>query len=174
MPHGPIPDVIREDLTALFIGINPDPISFREGHHFANPANIFWTLMHQSGFTPRRLLPAEEQLLLEHNLGITNLIARSTSGIAQLSREDLQRGRERLLRTIDRYRPRALIFVGISGYRMFVGKNIRAAYGEQAETMHGARVFVLPHPSGRNAHFRQSEMLEMWTSVAEALGKGGR
>lgn len=170
MTHVPIPDVIREGLTALFIGINPDPISAREGHHFANPANIFWKLMYESGFTSRRLLPAEEHLLLDHNLGITNLIARSTSGIAELSPDDTERGRAVLARKIERYRPGALIFVGVTGYRIFVGKSVPAIYGEQAETLNGARVFVLPHPSGRNAHFRQSEMLDIWKSVAEALG----
>lgn len=171
---GRVPDVIRADLAALFIGINPDPLSARVRHHFANPANAFWRLLYESGCTSRRLAPAEEHRLLEENLGITNLIERATRGIAELGREDIERGRLALLRKIRRYRPRALVFVGITGYRMFIGKSGPVHCGEQPDRIDDAKVFVLPHPSGRNAHFRQSEMLEYWREIADAIQEEGR
>lgn len=166
-----VPDVIRPGLAALFVGINPDLLSARERHHFANPSNAFWRLLHESGFTSRRLAPHEESLLLEMNLGVTNLVARETRGIGELTVQDWERGRTTLVRKLVRYRPRALVFVGITGYRMF-RKDKKGAIrcGEQPEKLLGARVFVLPHPSGRNAHFRQHEMLEHWKAVARALG----
>lgn len=169
-----IPDVIREGLAALFVGINPDPLSARVRHHFANPANAFWRLLGESGCTSRRLAPTEEQLLLEDDLGITNLIERSTPGVADLRREDIERGRVSLRRKLGRYRPRLLVFVGITGYRMFSTKSGPIRCGEQPERIEGARVFVLPHPSGRNAHFRYGEMLDYWREVADAIQGDGR
>lgn len=164
-----VPDVIRPELTALFVGINPDPISTRTRHHFANPVNPFWKLLHQSGFTPRQLAPEEEALLLEWDLGITNLASRTTREVGELTRSDVERGRDELHRKIERYRPRAIVFIGITGYRMFSSAKGHISCGEQTERVAGARVFVLPHPSGRNAHFRRHEMLDLWRSVREAI-----
>lgn len=166
-----IPDVIRPGLSALFVGINPDPISFRERHHFANPQNPFWRLLYESGFTRTRLAPRDEASLLAENLGITNFIPRPSHGISELGRDDIEKGRAELVRKVLRYRPSALVFVGISGYRMFRGKGIGDIQcGEQPLQIAGARVFVLPHPSGRNVHFRREDMLALWRLVASSLG----
>lgn len=168
----PVPDVAREGLDVLFVGINPGLVSAREGHHFANPANGFWRLLHESGFTARRLAPAEERLLLDAGLGITNLVARETPGVAELTKEDVAKGRVALARKIARLSPKAVVFVGLTAYRMFRALRTEpVACGEQHDRIAGARVFVVPNPSGRNAHFRYEEMLAAFREVASALGR---
>src|SRR5688572_10940125 len=119
VPRGPVRDVIAPGLDALFVGINPGLASARAGHHFANPANPFWRLLHESGFMGRRLAPSEGRGLLEVGLGITNLVARETPGAADLTRDDLEAGCVVLARKIRRYRPRAVVFVGLSVYAAF-------------------------------------------------------
>jgi double-stranded uracil-DNA glycosylase len=182
-PDGPVADVIAPGLDALFVGINPGFASARAGHHFANPANPFWRLLHESGLVARRLAPVEERVLLDHGLGITNLVARATGGVADLTRNDLEYGRQALVRKVQRYRPRAVVFVGLTAYAAFerrrrprttarppVGRR-RIRCGEQADRFAGARVFVVPNPSGRNAHFTRLEMRAAFRRVARALGR---
>jgi TDG/mug DNA glycosylase family protein len=171
-----VPDVIASGLDALFVGINPGFASARAGHHFANPANPFWTLLHESGFVDRQLAPAEERELLERGLGITNLVARATAGVADLTRADLDEGREVLVRKIRRYRPRAVVFVGLTAYAAFDRRRMaraarRVICGEQPDRLAGARVFVVPNPSGRNAHFTRRQMRTAFRGVARALGR---
>jgi TDG/mug DNA glycosylase family protein len=162
-----IPDVIAPDLDALFVGINPGLVSARERCHFANPSNGFWRLLHESGFTRHRFAPSEQRDLLKARLGITNVVARESAGVADLSRDDFERGRRALARKIRRYRPRAIVFVGIMSYRAFSGEGTIAC-GEQ-KPIDGARVFVVPNPSGRNAHFRYEDMLTHFRHARDAL-----
>jgi len=170
----PVPDVIAPGLEVLFVGINPGFASARAGHHFANPANPFWRLLHESGFVLHQLTPARERELLAEGLGITNLVARETAGAADLTRQDLDRGRAALVRKIRRYRPRAVVFVGLTAYAAFARgtrPRRRIACGEQACRFAGARVFVVPNPSGRNAHYTYSQMLEVFRGAARELGR---
>jgi TDG/mug DNA glycosylase family protein len=166
----PVSDVIGRGLNVLFVGINPGFVSARAGHHFANPANSFWRLLHESGFTPRRLRPTEEDELLTGRIGLTNLVARESRGVAGLSREDFSRGRRALLRKVQRLQPRAVVFVGITAYRAFSQTTKPVSCGEQAEPIATARAFVLPNPSGRNAHFTYAELRKLYRSVAMSLG----
>ena len=161
-------DVIAPDLDVLFVGINPGTISARGGHHFANPANAFWRLLYESGFTTRRFRPSEGGELLLSRLGITNLVARESPGVADLRREDFERGRQALRRKIRRYKPKAIVFVGITAYRGFVGDSRAVQYGEQ-EPVLGARVPVVPNPSGRNAHFPYGAMRELFADAARRV-----
>jgi TDG/mug DNA glycosylase family protein len=172
-PAKPLPDLVAEGLRALFVGINPGLLSARVGHHFANPANGFWRLMHESGLTEERLTPDRDHELLREGLGLTNLVDRETPGVAQLTGDDLARGRENLTRIIARIRPGAVVFVGVTGYRAFARRASGPVHcGAQSERIHGARVFVVPNPSGRNAHFTYPQMLEHFRAVARAL-RGG-
>jgi TDG/mug DNA glycosylase family protein len=164
----PVPDVLAPGLDLVFVGINPGHASARAGHHFANPQNGFWRLLHEAGFTPRRLRPSEERELLASGLGITNLVGRESGGVADLEAADFARGRKVLARKIRRFRPRSVVFVGITAYRAFRGARGAVRCGEQ-EPFEGARVFVVPNPSGRNAHFRPSEMRSLFAGVAKAL-----
>ncbi len=163
-------DVLRDGLRVVFVGTNPDPLSARRAHHFSHPSNAFWRLLHESGFTPRRLEPDEEGLLLDEGIGVVNLSRRVSSGSSSLTADDIERGRVALRRKLARHRPEAIVFVGITTYRMFTGTQGRVALGEQPTRIFGARVFVVPHPSGRNVHYRREDMLDVWKAIANTLG----
>ncbi|MRG92749.1 mismatch-specific DNA-glycosylase [Polyangium spumosum] len=172
-PKGTTPDILAPGLDALFIGINPGLLSAQKGHNFANPANAFWRLLYESGLVPSRIVPEEEHRLLDHGLGLTNLCARATRGVMDLGREDYEAGRRILTTKIHQIRPRMVVFVGITVCRSYFAKKASEPIpcGEQKEQLLGARVFVVPNPSGRNAHFSYAEMLEHYRVVARALGR---
>jgi TDG/mug DNA glycosylase family protein len=166
--------VLGPSLRALFVGINPGLVSAREGHHFANPGNGFWRLLHEAGFTPRRFLPEEDGRLLGLGLGLTNIVSRASAGVAELSRAELLRGAVGLGRRIHRWRPAAVIFVGISVFSPFAehfGLVAVRRCGEQPERFAGARLFVVPNPSGRNAHYSRARMRSLYRQTARALGR---
>lgn len=169
-----VPDVVAQGLDVLFVGINPGRASARAGHHFANPANGFWRLLHEAGFTPRRFEPIEDRRLLELGLGITNLVARESAGVADLTREEMLKGAETLGRNLERWRPRAIVFVGFTAWGPFARRwrlKATARAGRQPRRFAGARVFVLPNPSGRNAHFSYAQMRARYRRVARALSQ---
>ena len=164
-----MPDVVREGLDVLFVGINPGLASVRAGHHFANPANGFWRLLHEAGFTPRLFAPHEDRRLLEHGLGITNLVSRASPGVADLGRAEMLKGAETLGRNLERWRPRVVVFVGITAWSAFACRwRLKAAARAGRQRFAGARLYVLPNPSGRNAHFSRAEMRALYRRVARA------
>jgi len=150
-----IPDVLpppEAPLQVLFCGINPSLYSAATGWHFARPGNRFWPALHLSGFTPRRLAPPEQHLLPGCGLGITNLAARATAQASELEAAELRAGGERLLALVTEHRPRILAIAGVTAYRTAFG-HPRADIGPQPGSLGGARVWVLPNPSGLNAHW---------------------
>jgi double-stranded uracil-DNA glycosylase len=165
------PDILGPGLEALFVGANPGLVSAQQGHNFANPGNGFWRLMHESGVVPKRLLPDEETELLQYGIGLTNLVARPTRGVMDLGEADYVAGRKQLLAKIRKYEPHRIIFVGITVCRSFFGHKAskRIECGELADRILGARVFVVPNPSGRNAHFSYAEMLRAFQFVAKNI-----
>jgi double-stranded uracil-DNA glycosylase len=163
-----VPDVIAPGLAVLFVGINPGLYSGAVGHHFARPGNRFWKALASSGFTPMVLSPFDEVRLLDHGLGITNLVERATAGAAELSPEELRHGAARLVRTIRRYRPRSVSFLGITAYRTAFDRP-HATIGPQPEPIRDSRVWVLPNPSGLNAHFQLPALAEAFARLREAV-----
>ncbi len=147
-----IPDVVGPGLRVLFCGINPGLWSAATGLHFARPGNRFWPALHASGFTPRRFDPGEQELLLELGLGITNVAARATARADELTREELVAGAGVLTGKVLRLRPRWLAVVGVTAYRTAFARPA-AVIGPQDESIAGTRVWVLPNPSGLNAHW---------------------
>ena len=148
-----IPDLVGPDLRVLFSGINPSLYSAATGHHFARPGNRFWPALYRSGFTPRLLHPAEQFELPAMGLGITNVVARATARADELSPAELVAGGEILAGLAARWRPRYLAVLGVTAYRTAFGRRT-AAIGPQAERVGGVPVWVLPNPSGLNAHFQ--------------------
>jgi len=163
-----VPDVVGAGLDVLFVGINPGWASARAGHHFANPANRFWRLLHEAGFTPRQFAPQEDRRLPELGLGITNLVARASAGSSDLSREELWAGAESLGRTLERWRPKAVVFVGLTAWAAFA-RRWQLKPSTRAVRFAGARVLVLPNPSGRNAHFSHAQMRVLYRRAARTL-----
>jgi TDG/mug DNA glycosylase family protein len=147
-----IPDVLAPGLRVLFSGINPGLFSAWTGHHFARPGNRFWPALHRSGFTPRLLSPAEQDELLALGLGITNVVARATARADELTVAELQEGGEMLRDKVRRFRPAWLSVVGVTAYRTAFDAP-KAAVGPQDTTVGETRVWVLPNPSGLNAHY---------------------
>lgn len=147
-----IPDIVAPGVRVLFCGINPGLYSGATGHHFARPGNRFWQALHASGFTPRRFKPAEQAEILPLGLGITNLVARTTARADELTSAELRAGAAVLEDKIARYRPRWLAVVGITAYRTAFGRP-KATVGRQQQRIGDTEVWVLPNPSGLNAHW---------------------
>ena len=148
-----IPDVIEPGLDVLFCGINPGTWSGALGQHFARPGNRFWPTLHRSGFTPRQLRPDEQNELLSYGLGVTNLVPRTTARADELGRDEIVRGVTRLAGLVADYEPAWVAVLGVTAYRLGFGR-ARASVGRQAETLANAGIWVLPNPSGLNAHYQ--------------------
>lgn len=147
-----LPDVIAPGLDVLFVGINPGLWSAATGWHFARPGNRFWPALHRGGFTPRQLHPSEQDELPGYGLGITNMVARASARADELTAAELVEGAEILAGKVGRYRPRWVAVVGVTAYRIGFTRP-KGGFGPQPEPLAGARLWVLPNPSGLNAHF---------------------
>jgi len=159
---------VAPELRVLFCGINPSLISAATGHHFARPGNRFWRVLHEANFTQRRLAPAEQRILLEHGVGLTNLVARPTAAAAELTPAELAGGRRRLAAKVRRLRPRVVAVLGIGAYRQAFARP-RAALGPQPERLGSAALWVLPNPSGLNAHYTLRDLIALYRRLHEAL-----
>ncbi|SCG81237.1 G/U mismatch-specific DNA glycosylase [Micromonospora rifamycinica] len=147
-----IPDVLGPGLTVLFVGINPGLWSAATGWHFARPGNRFWPALHRGGFTPRQLHPSEQDTLPGYGLGITNMVARASARADELTPAELVAGARTLTDKVARHRPAWVAVVGVTAYRIGFARP-KAGFGPQPEPLAGARLWVLPNPSGLNAHF---------------------
>jgi TDG/mug DNA glycosylase family protein len=161
-----IPDVIAPGLRVLFSGINPGLYSAATGYHFARPGNRFWPTLYRSGFTPRQFRPDEQEQLLALGLGITNVVARATARAGELTAEELREGGRALRAKAARLRPRWLAVVGVTAYRTAFG-HADAAVGPQEQTLAGIRVWVLPNPSGLNAHWNAETLAGEFARLRE-------
>jgi TDG/mug DNA glycosylase family protein len=163
-----VPDVIGHELRILFCGINPGLYSAAVGHHFARPGNRFWPALFSSGFTHRLLAPFEEQDLLELGCGITNIVERATASAAELSAEEFTKGSKNLRAKVRRYRPRCLAVLGIGAYRFAFGCR-EAQLGLQEEVIGNSMLWVLPNPSGLNAHYRPVDLARLFRELRIAI-----
>jgi TDG/mug DNA glycosylase family protein len=159
-------DRCRPGVEVLFVGINPGIRSAAIGHHFAGYSNRFWKLLYESGLIPESIRAEDDARLCEWGFGITNLIARMTPGIDTLEPHEYPAGLRKLRRKVSRWKPRVVAFVGVSLYRVIFEKKGPVTLGLQKELFEGARVFVLPNPSGRNANFTFGEMLAAFRKLA--------
>jgi TDG/mug DNA glycosylase family protein len=162
-----IPDVVAPGLRVLFCGINPSLYSAATGHHFARPGNRFWPALYAAGFSDRLLLPAEQRGLLDSGCGITNLVARATASAEELAPAELRAGRRRLEAKLRRLRPRAVAVLGIGAYRAAFERP-RARAGVQPERIAGAALWVLPNPSGLNAHHQPADLARAFRALRRA------
>lgn len=162
-----VPDVAASGLRVLFCGINPGLLSAATGHHFARPGNRFWPVLYASGFTPRVFKPAEQEELLAHGVGITNVVARATAKADELTAEELREGGRLLEEKVARLRPGRLAVAGVTAYRVAFGDK-HATIGPQERTLGATRIWVLPNPSGLNAHWTPAAMAEEYGRLREA------
>ena len=157
-----LPDVLAPALRVLFVGINPSLESARVGHHFASPGNPFWRLLHAAGLTPEPLAAADDRRMLELGFGLTNVCPRPTRGAAELSGAEYARGVRDLVRKVEELRPEVVALVGVTLARSVLPGSAETGPGPRKATLGGARVFVLPNPSGRNAAFPGFEQKRVW------------
>src|SRR5258706_3226768 len=164
-------DRLKPGVRVLFVGINPGQRSEAIGNHFAGYSNRFWPLLYESKLVPEAIRAEDDDRLFEWGFGITNLVARMTPGIDTLRPEEYIAGARVLRRKIRRFKPRIVALVGVTLYRSLF--NLRSSehvsFGLQAERLEGARVLVLPNPSGRNANFSYAEMLAAFRALRRAM-----
>lgn len=166
-----MPDVIAPGLRVLFCGINPGLYSGAVGHHFARPGNRFWKALRLAGFTDRVLSPFEERILLESGLGITNLVERATARAEHLAGPELRAGADRLARKVRSLHPGAVAVLGVGAYRTGFSRP-GAEMGVQPERLGGAVLWVLPNPSGLNAHYQLPELVRAFERLRVHAGAG--
>jgi TDG/mug DNA glycosylase family protein len=159
-----VPDVVRPGLLVLFCGINHGLYSAAVGHHFARPGNRFFRALHEAGFTPRLLAPEQDGELPRYGLGVTNLVDRPTAGAAELSAAEHRAGAAALAAKVQAARPAWVAFLGIGAYRVAFGRG-RATVGPQPGRLAGARVWVLPNPSGRAAHYQLPDLVASFAAL---------
>ena len=156
-----VPDLIAKDLIVLFVGINPGLYTAAIGHHFGRPGNRFWPALHAGGFTPRLFSAFEESLLLDLNFGITNIVERATARANELTDDELRKGGERLEAKVKRWRPTVTAFVGMHPYRIISGVK-HAGVGLQKSLFGNSYAWLLPNPSGLNAHYPPAALAQLF------------
>ena len=163
-----MPDVIAPGLKVLFCGINPGLYTAAVGHHFARPGNRFWPALFASGFTDRLLSPFDELELLEKGYGVTNVVMRATATANELTREEFQIGGKRLVTKVKRYQPAFLAILGLGAYRT-AWANPNAVIGRQETQIGETVIWVLPNPSGLNAHYQAAALAEVFRELQVAV-----
>jgi double-stranded uracil-DNA glycosylase len=163
-----INDHLRENLSILFVGFNPSIRSSETGHHYANPNNRFWKIIHEAGITPRRYAPSEDQELLELGYGFTNIVARPTRTAEEITKEEYTAGRQELRRKIERYKPAIVCYVGKGVYQQF-SRRKEISWGIQAEEMvQGTMDFVAPSSSGL-VRMKLDEIINIYCEMPNLL-----
>jgi TDG/mug DNA glycosylase family protein len=169
-----VPDLATKDLIVLFAGINPGLYTAAIGRHFGRPGNRFWPALYAGGFTPRLLSPFEGSLLLDLKFGITSIVNRATARADELTDDELRVGGQRLEAKVKHWRPTVVAFLGISSYRVVSGiKDARV--GLQKAPFGGSHSWVLPNPSGLNAHYQPAALAQLFGELRVwAIAEHGR
>ena len=160
-------DLIRPGLSVLFCGINPGLYTAAVGHHFARPGNRFWPALYAAGFSEQLLSPFDEHELLPRGYGITNLVRRASATADQLSRDELLAGGKQLTAKVRRYKPKFLAVLGLTAYRAAFARP-KAVIGRQDEMISSTSIWVLPNPSGLNAHYQAKQLAELFSQLKSA------
>jgi TDG/mug DNA glycosylase family protein len=161
-------DVIAPGLRVLFCGINPGLYTAALGHHFARPGNRFWPALHAAGFTDRLVSPFDERELLRSGYGITNVVMRTTPTADALSRDEIRDGGKQLAAKVRKYQPLVLAILGLGAYRIAFEKP-KAVIGRQEEMIGKTIIWVLPNPSGLNAHYQAKQLASLFSELRSAV-----
>jgi double-stranded uracil-DNA glycosylase len=171
-----VPDLVGGTPPRLVVvGINPGLWSAATGTHFAHPSNRFYPAVHRAGITrweldgAAGLRDADREELLGRGLAITNVVARATARAAELTSAELRAGADSLRARLRQWRPAVVAIAGIGTYRVAFVRP-RARVGEQAETLEGASLWVVPNPSGLNAHETVDSLARWYAAAARAAG----
>jgi double-stranded uracil-DNA glycosylase len=183
IPSPTLADLMREGLDVVFVGINPAIYSVQRGHYFARSTNRFWPCLSRSilsraareALSVEKLGPEHDRALLDHGIGFTDLVKRATPKASDLAQSELVTGVQHVLAKLCQYRPRVACFHGVTGYRhvhrVLTGAATEVRLGLQELRMGPTRVFLVPNPSGANAHFTPNDQIRWYDRLAECLGK---
>jgi len=161
-------DLIDYNIKVLFCGINPGIWSGATGFHFAKPGNRFWKALHFGGFSDRVLHPSEEHELLENGYGITSFCKRTTARADELSNEEIVQGGKNLVKKIEKFKPQMLAVLGIGVYRTAFNQS-KAKLGLQDTKIGNTRIWLLPNPSGLNAHYQINDLAKLFGELKQAV-----
>lgn len=170
-----LPDLISDQVRLLFVGINPGLRTVAVQAHFAPRGNRFWPALYRAGITDHLIdassgfAPPDRKYLLDRGIGITNLVERATANADELTADELVQGGQKLNRTIRRLSPRVVAVLGITAYREAFGDR-RAKAGKQVSPFPATELWVVPNPSGRNAHASLPGLAAAYGEVARAAG----
>lgn len=170
-----VPDLIGPGVRLLFVGINPGLWSAAASMHFSRPGNRFYPALVEAGIIERpigrdpAMVAADHEYLIARGIGITNIVERATAKASELDADELRAGGERLRATVRRHAPAVVAVAGITAYRSAFGRP-KATTGEQPDGFEGSRLFVVPNPSGLNAHETTSSLAVAYRRAAVAAG----
>jgi len=159
-----LPDYLASDLKLLFIGINPGSYSAQVGHYYARPGNLFWWALSNSGLIPKTLGPENDAELLNYKIGLTDVVKRPTNSSGELTQEEFDDGAKRTVSLVEQYQPKVACFVGLLGATAFLGRHVKA--GPLSEKFGTTRLFAIPSPSRRNAHYGRDGILKYFQELS--------
>jgi len=168
-PPPGLPDILRPGLQVVFCGLNPGVDATAAGHHFFGRGNRFWPVLHLAGFTPHQVAPQDDRSVLEFGLGLTAAVARPTQRADQVGVEEFAQGTAQLLHKLALARPQWIAFLGKAAYAAMTGRR-QVDWGEQPERFGGARVWILPNPSGLNRGYSKAQLVDAYAQLHCALG----
>ena len=157
-------DIINNNLTVLFVGINPGLKSADDGHHFSGKSNRFWKVLHQAGFTSHQIDPEDDTTILDFGYGLTTAVARPTSRADELSKEEFNDSLEAFKTKMLKFQPKCIAFLGKIAYKTFSGKK-QILWGLQQEEFCGSKVWILPNPSGLNRGFSLEDLIHSYEQL---------
>lgn len=161
-------DIISENLSILFCGINPGLKSAWDGHHFSGKSNRFWKVLHLAGFTPYQIEAVNDTYILNFGYGLTTAVARPTVRADEVSKEEFEHSFEIFQEKIAHYQPKYIAFLGKPAYAIFSGKK-QITWGKQSEKIQNATVWVLPNPSGLNRGFNIENLIAHYKELYEEI-----
>ena len=176
-----LPDRLAPGLAVVFVGINPSVYSVEHGHYFARPTNRFWKALSRSQLSKRArhglgveyLLPRHDTELLRFGIGFTDVIKRPTANATQLDPVEFERAVPVLLAKLQQYAPQVACFHGMTGYRPFqrivLGGKTKPELGLQPECLGTTQLYVVPNPSGANAHFTPAQQAGWYDRLARLV-----
>lgn len=168
IPVQSLPDILGPGLKLVFAGLNPGLGAARAGHHFVGRGNRFWKVLHLAGFTSDQVAPEDDAGVLAMGYGLTTVVARPTRRADQIASGEFSGAATALRQKIERHRPGCIAFLGKAAYAEISGEKT-IGWGPQPQTFGGARVWVLPNPSGLNRGFSIDQLIEAYGALHDAL-----
>jgi len=156
-PEQTLPDYLQPGLRLVIVGINPGYYSTQVGHYYARPGNLFWEGLSESGLLSRRYSADMDAQLLNEGIGLTDVVKRPTHSSGELTQAEFDEGRKITSRKIETYAPGVACFVGLLGATAFLGRQVKP--GPQTEKIGATRLFAMPSPSRRNAHYGKAKIV---------------